>query len=162
MSREPAVIPPVPRDIVATSLAAELILGGVEHGPRDGDVLETNVALGDHPGHHLHRKAPGADRGVIAIKLAGHLAVHVQYAEAPQPFVVLIEEGAGGDDVALLDQARLMRQMGVLYPAGGLLRQLRRVGRPDQQYDRVVVESHPHSLNGLPSNYGATSIPGGG
>jgi hypothetical protein len=26
----------------------------------------------------------------------------------------------------------------------------------------VVVESHPHSLNGLPSNYGATSIPGGG
>ena len=85
---------------------------------------------------------PACTAGSVAYSSARLFRVAGEHGDPAEPLVVLVGERAGRDHVALVTESSLVGEVGVLEVERLLLGQLRRVGRPHEQDERVPVELH--------------------
>jgi hypothetical protein len=109
-------------------------------------MLEADVAGRHQPRRHLDAEPARLDRGIGRVQLPGLFGVAAQHREAAKADVVLVRERPRRDHVSLIAEPSLVRKMRILEPERLLLGELRRVGGPDQQYERVAVQLHGENL----------------
>jgi hypothetical protein len=113
---------------------------------REPGSRERDCATGDQPGLHLQLEPAGLHGGISLCQLADLLGFALEDADPAEPPSRLPEERARCEQVTRRLELGEMVQVRVLQRRGGVLAELWRVRRREEEDDGVSVELHATML----------------